>query len=106
MAGLSASFTLGKASGAKGANLAHNHREFIASNVDAARISDNVVYVNQDVREAYEGLFGDSLREYNDRQKRADRKIEDYFSHIAEGRREEAFYEIIVQFGERCILCK
>ena len=100
MAQLSASFTLGKASGAKGANLSHNHREFVASNVDATRISDNVTYVNQDVREAYEQLFGDNLREYNARQKRADRKIDDYFSHIDNGKREESFYEIIVQFGD------
>jgi len=100
MSQLSASFTLGKAGGASGANLSHNHREFVASNVDATRISDNVTYVRQDVRDAYEQLFADSLREYNDRQKRADRKIDDYFAHIDGGKREESFYEVIVQFGD------
>ena len=100
MKSLSISFTLGKSSGSGGANIEHNHREYIASNVDASRICDNIVYANQDVREAYRELFGEALAEYNDKQKRADRKIDDYFTHIHEGKREESFYEAIVQLGD------
>jgi len=100
MGALSVSFTLGKASNPKGANVEHNNREFVAKNVDVNRISDNITYVKQDVREAYRELFGEALAEYNSRQKRADRKITDYYEHIKNGNREEAFYEIIVQFGD------
>jgi len=100
MAALSVSFTLGKASGSGGANVEHNNREFIAKNVDPTRIHKNITYVKQDVREAYRELFSESLAEYNARQKRSDRKIDDYFTHISEGKREEAFYEVIVQFGD------
>jgi len=96
---LSTSLTLGKAS-AGNANLAHNSREFISSNVDTARICDNITYVSKDVREVYNELFTDSLAEYNSRQKRTDRRIDDYFEHIDSGGREESFYEIIVQFGD------
>ena len=52
------------------------------------------------VDNAYQQLFGDAVKEYNEKQKRADRRIENYYQHIADGKREEAFYEAIVQFGD------
>ena len=100
MSKLSCSFTLGKASKPGGANVEHNNREFLADNIDANRIFDNVTYVRQDVRAAYDELFSESLAEYNAKQTRADRKIDDYFEHIYNGSREESFYELIVQFGD------
>lgn len=100
MAELSVSFTLGKASVLHGANVGHNNREFVAKNVDKNKIKDNVTYVKQDVQDAYTELFGKAVEEYNVKQKRNDRKIDNYFERIANGKREEAFYEIIVQFGD------
>jgi hypothetical protein len=98
MSKLSCSFTLGKLSAGQ-ANVEHNLREKIADNVDAARIDNNVIYVQDDVREVYEELFGDALEAYNAMQTRRDRKIHDYFEHIENGDREEAYYEAVVQFG-------
>lgn len=100
MSQLSISFTLGKASVQHGANVEHNNREFIAKNIDQSRVHENVTYVKQDVREAYNELFGKAIEKYNNGQKRNDRKISDYYQHIANGKREEAFYEIVVQFGD------
>lgn len=97
---LSVSFTLGKASVAHGANVEHNNREFIAGNIDPKRISQNVTYVRQDVREAYRELFGKALEDYNAKQKQPCRRISDYYKHVSESKREEAFYEIVVQFGD------
>jgi hypothetical protein len=105
MAALSVSFTLGKASVPSGANIEHNNREFIANNVDVNRIADNIVYANQDVREAYAELFSESLAAYNATKKQPCRRIHDYFEHIENGNREEPYYEIVVQFGECCTLC-
>jgi hypothetical protein len=99
MSALSMSFTLGKVSTGS-ANLEHNNREFFADNVDVTRIKDNVIYANQDVREAYDELFGDALKAYNAKQKQPCRRIHDYYEHIFEGSREEAFYELVVQFGD------
>jgi hypothetical protein len=96
---LSCSFTLGKVS-AGNVNIEHNHRDFISANVDPARIADNIVYVREDVLTVFDELFADSLAEYNAKQKRNDRKIHDYFEHISQGNREEAYYEIIIQFGD------
>ena len=100
MSQLSISFTLGKASIQHGANVEHNNREFIAKNIDAKRTYENITYVKQDIREAYKELFGKAVEEYNQNQKQKCRKISDYYQHIADGKREEAFYEIVVQFGD------
>ncbi|MCM1462557.1 MAG: plasmid recombination protein [Bacteroides sp.] len=60
----------------------HNNREFVANNVDGARISDNVCYVRRDIREVYNELFGKALEEYNSRQTQASRKIHDYYDRL------------------------
>ena len=100
MTGFSTSFTLGKASVEHGANLAHNNRDFTAKNVDEKKISENITYVRNDVEDAYQEVFGEALREYNEKRTRKDRIISDYYKHISNSKREEAFYEIIVQFGD------
>ena len=99
MSKLSTSFTLGKASVPHEANVDHNNREFIANNVNKNKISENITYVKQNVQQAYQQLFRESLAEYNAKQKQPCRRIKDYFKHISKSKREEAFYEIIVQFS-------
>jgi len=96
----SISVTLGKASNPHGANLAHNNRDFIAQNVRRDQMQNNIFFKQQDVREAYAELFGAAIAEYNAKQKQPCRRIKDYYSHIASGKREEPFYEIIVQLGD------
>ena len=96
----SISFTLGKAASLHGANIKHNNRKFTATNVDEKRIADNIIFKQQDVRDAYHQLFDRALQEYNAKQTRRDRVISDYYLHMAESKREEAFYEIVVQFGD------
>lgn len=60
----------------------HNNRTVIAKNVDISRTEDNITYISTDIRDFYNQIFGKALSEYNDRQKRADRKITDYYEHI------------------------
>ncbi|MCR4761629.1 MAG: plasmid recombination protein [Oscillospiraceae bacterium] len=96
----SISFTLGKASAAHGANVNHNNRKFLADNINPAETSHNISYKMQSVESAYQELFGEAVKEYNERQKRPCRRIADYYSHIANGHREEPFYEAVVQFGD------
>ena len=81
--------------------LAHNNRKFIAENVDRERTKNNVEYKNIPLEEAYHILFDGALQRYNDRQKRADRKIDNYLEHIQKSKQEKPFYEIIVQVGNR-----
>lgn len=77
----------------------HNNRIFFAKNVDQNRTLDNITYVKRDLRELYHELFDEALAEYNARQTRADRRINDYYEHIRQGKKEKLFQEIIVMFG-------
>lgn len=79
--------------------LDHNNRKFIAENVDRERTKNNEEFKNISLEEAYHILFDNALQSYNDRQKRADRKIDNYLEHIQKSKQEKPFYEIIVQVG-------
>lgn len=80
---------------------AHNSRKFKASNVDAERTQNNVCYCNENIRRVYHELFDDAVRRYNDKQTRADRKIDDYYKKIRTGKQEKLFHEIVVQIGNK-----
>lgn len=79
--------------------LKHNNRVFVAENVDADRISQNVVFVQRDLRGIYHELFDEAVEEYNAKQKRKDRIIQDYYNKIKDGHQEHLFTEVIVQIG-------
>lgn len=53
-----------------------------------------------DVKTVYHKEFDEALEEYNKKQTRQDRKIEDYFEHVA-GKEQDMAVEIIVQIGDR-----
>lgn len=57
------------------------------------------VWKDEDEKEAYHRLFDASLKEYNDKQKRADRRIEDYHKHIENDSKKHTCYEMIIQIG-------
>ena len=96
----SISLRLGKPSAAHGANLAHNNREFSAANIDPARFDQNIFFTAESITDAYAHLFDEALDAYNAKQSRPVRRIDDYYAHILNGKREEPFYEVIVQFGD------
>lgn len=77
----------------------HNSREFNAKNTDPERTHLNTEYCNEKIKEVYHELFDDALERYNQKQKRADRKIENYYEKIRSGRQEKTFHEIIIQVG-------
>lgn len=103
----SMSFSRGKG------KLTHNDREMIAPNVDTERTPNNVVLVNQSLPDAYNEVFGASQADYNAKQKRKDRKIDDYFEKLfgvsAEDTRateiltndnkQQSFYEWVIGIG-------
>lgn len=84
-------------------NQKHNMRtqERHPVNVDANRTVDNIVLRNDNMRDAYKSLFNESVSEYNARQKRSDRKIKDYYSKIANSKKEKLFHELVVQVGNK-----
>ena len=77
----------------------HNSREFNAKNTDPERTPLNTEYCNEKIKDVYHELFDDALQRYNQKQKRADRKIENYYEKIRSGKQEKTFHEIIIQVG-------
>lgn len=69
--------------------------------IDPELTCNNVVIVDKPVRQAYQELFGKSAEEYNARQQRSDRKIDDYYRKIKNDKRKHLVYELIVQIGDR-----
>ena len=82
-------------------SLNHNKRVFKHKNVDAERSVLNRVLVEQELKTAYHELFDDALQRYNQKQKRADRRIDNYLSHIRHSKQEKEFHELVVQIGNK-----
>ena len=96
-------------------DLMHNTREYIADNVDPARIKNDVILKRETLQEAYENCFGAAMEEYNAKQKRSDRKINNYFENLfgvsasdkqqtrntlINKHKNQSYYENLVQIGD------
>lgn len=81
--------------------VAHNCRTYIAENVDQTRTHLNIEYCYTPIEQAYHELFDEAQAEYNAKQKRKDRRIENYYEKICNGDQEKPFYEVIFQVGNK-----
>ncbi len=79
----------------------HNTRAFTAKNVDSDRSGANVRFCNEDIKQVYHKLFDEALERYNEKQKRKDRVINDYYEKIRQGKQEKLFHEVIFQIGNK-----
>lgn len=75
----------------------YKSEEYSAKNIFLIYGTDNLV---QDVKAVYHQEFDEALKVYNENQTRADRKIEDYFEHVA-NKEQDMAVEIIIQIGDR-----
>lgn len=80
----------------------HNLRKYKSSDYSKDNIC--IIYgtsnLIDDVKTVYHKEFDEALEEYNKKQSRQDRKIEDYFEHVA-GKEQDMAVEIIIQIGDR-----
>lgn len=79
----------------------HNTRAFSAKNVDVERSIYNVEFCHAEIEEVYHELFDEALERYNAKQKRSDRKIDNYYEKIRQGKQEKLFHEAVFQIGNR-----
>ena len=75
----------------------YKSEEYSGNNIFLIYGTDNLV---QDVKAVYHQEFDEALKVYNENQTRADRKIEDYFEHVA-NKEQDMVVEIIIQIGDR-----
>ena len=69
--------------------------------IDKSLSINNEVICDEPVREAYHRLFDAALQEYNDKQRRSDRRIDDYYVKIRDSKVQHPVYEVIVQIGDK-----
>ncbi|MBU5334270.1 plasmid recombination protein [Anaerocolumna aminovalerica] len=75
----------------------YKSEEYSADNIFLIYGTDNLVH---DVKAVYHQEFDEAVKVYNENQSRADRKIEDYFEHVA-NKEQDMAVEIIIQVGDR-----
>ncbi|PUW00463.1 plasmid recombination protein [Cronobacter sakazakii] len=87
-------------------NIRHNNRTMSEkekeqnSHIDYSRSDENKYLVQKDLKELYQEEFGEVLENYNAKQKRNDRKIDDYYKHIQFGKKTALQQEMIIQVGD------
>ena len=79
----------------------HNSRKFKAENVDGERSHLNMDYCNESIKKVYHKLFDEALQRYNEKQTRADRRIDNYYEKIRNSKQEKTFHELILQIGDK-----
>jgi hypothetical protein len=90
-------------------SLKHNNRELTEAeyqepahkHIQQDRSSENIYIKKGNLKETYDELFGEALEKYNAKQKRADRKITDYYQHVKKSKTLDLQREIVVTVGKK-----
>ena len=84
-------------------SISHNNRINIFGNKDINlnKLESNIYYIQKDIREIYKSEFDEVVKEYNFKQKRNDRKIDDYYKKIFNDKKTEHQRELIVAIGSK-----
>lgn len=87
-------------------NRHHNLRVYgdgkMPKNIDISRTVENIVWRDETTIHAYHRIFDDAVKEYNSKQKRSDRIVKDYRTHILNSKNgEKEFYEDVLQWGKQ-----
>ena len=90
-------------------NLRHNNRDLTEEEYEQPahehiireRTKDNIVIKHSTIQEAYEEVFGEAVEAYNARQKRKDRKIDDYYLHVYHSKTLDLQREMIIGLGNK-----
>lgn len=90
-------------------NLKHNNRtltkdEYLQPahrHIKQDLSSENMYLVQRDLKRKFEWIFGPAVEKYNERQKRSDRKIKDYYLHVKKSKTLDVQREFIVAIGSK-----
>lgn len=86
-------------------NIKHNNRRFNDkekeqnSHIDFSRSGENHYLVERSLKELYKWEFGQAQADYNEKQKRNDRKIKNYYEQVKASKKTSLQQEMIVQVG-------
>lgn len=90
-------------------NIRHNNRELTEKefksdahkHIQREKSKYNIQIVKRDIKDVYHELFDEALNAYNAKQKRKDRKIDDYYKHVQKSKNLDLQREFIVTVGNK-----
>lgn len=90
-------------------NIRHNNRELTEKefrsdahkHIKREKSKYNIQIFKRDIKDVYHDLFDDALNAYNSKQKRKDRKIDDYYKHVQKSKNLDLQREFIVAVGNK-----
>lgn len=90
-------------------NIRHNNRELTEKefrsdahkHIQREKSKYNIQIFKRDIKDVYHDLFDDALNAYNAKQKRKDRKIDDYYKHVQKSKNLDLQREFIVTVGNK-----
>lgn len=90
-------------------NIRHNNRELTEKefrsdahkHIQREKSKYNIQIFKRDIKDVYHELFDDALNAYNAKQKRKDRKIDDYYKHVQKSKNLDLQREFIVTVGNK-----
>ena len=90
-------------------NIRHNNRELTEKefrsdahkHIQREKSKYNIQIFKRDIKDVYHDLFDDALNVYNAKQKRKDRKIDDYYKHVQKSKNLDLQREFIVAVGNK-----
>ena len=90
-------------------NIRHNNRELTEKefksdahkHIQREKSKYNIQIVKRDIKDVYHELLDDALNAYNAKQKRKDRKIDDYYKHVQKSKNLDLQREFIVTVGNK-----
>lgn len=90
-------------------NIRHNNRELTEKefrsdahkHIQLEKSKYNIQIFKRDIKDVYHELFDDALNAYNAKQKRKDRKIDDYYKHVQKSKNLDLQREFIVAVGNK-----
>ena len=93
----------------KQTNIRHNNRELTEKefksdahkHIQREKSKYNIQIFKRDIKDVYHDLFDDALNAYNAKQKRKDRKIDDYYKHVQKSKNLDLQREFIVAVGNK-----
>ena len=93
----------------KQTNIRHNNRELTEKefrsdahkHIQREKSKYNIQIFKRDIKDVYHDLFDDALNAYNTKQKRKDRKIDDYYKHVQKSKNLDLQREFIVAVGNK-----
>ena len=105
---MSMGYSISFVKNSKKTSISHNNRELTNDqkkndwhkHINFEKSNENIYLEQTKIQDKFDELFNDSVLRFNAKQKRADRRIEDYYSKVLKDKKIEPQREFIIQVGD------